>query len=96
MSGEGAAERAAAVLATDACICAPDGSQCLGVRGDHDDQPDACAACLALDPDDFCLHDPEIYGVCDHDWLDRPESDTHECLNCGAEGNGFAPAGGYQ
>lgn len=22
---------------------------------------------------------------CDHDWLDRPESDTRECLICGAE-----------
>jgi hypothetical protein len=22
---------------------------------------------------------------CDHDWLDRPESDTRECLLCGAE-----------
>lgn len=22
---------------------------------------------------------------CDHDWLDRPESDTRECLACGVE-----------
>lgn len=22
---------------------------------------------------------------CDHDWLDRPESDTRECLDCGVE-----------
>jgi hypothetical protein len=25
---------------------------------------------------------------CDHDWLDRPESDTRECLICGTEANG--------
>jgi hypothetical protein len=25
---------------------------------------------------------------CDHDWLDRPESDTRECLICGIEVNG--------
>lgn len=25
---------------------------------------------------------------CDHDWLDRPESDTRECLICGAEALG--------
>lgn len=27
----------------------------------------------------------EIAG---HQWLDRPESDTHECLICGEERNG--------
>lgn len=26
---------------------------------------------------------------CDHQWLDRPESDTHECLICGAEEAGL-------
>jgi hypothetical protein len=25
---------------------------------------------------------------CDHEWLDRPESDTRECLICGEERNG--------
>lgn len=25
---------------------------------------------------------------CAHLWLDRPKSDTHECLICGAEGSG--------
>lgn len=24
-------------------------------------------------------------GTCSHDWLDRPESDTRECLLCGTE-----------
>ena len=24
-------------------------------------------------------------GYCEHDWLDRPESDTRECLTCGTE-----------
>lgn len=24
-------------------------------------------------------------ALCDHDWMLRPESDTHECLICGAE-----------
>ena len=28
---------------------------------------------------------------CTHSWLDRPESDTHECLICGVEGSGPAP-----
>lgn len=27
----------------------------------------------------------EAANPCDHDWLDRPESDTRECLICGAE-----------
>lgn len=25
---------------------------------------------------------------CSHEWLDRPESDTRECLICGAEVSG--------
>lgn len=25
---------------------------------------------------------------CQHEWLDRPESDTHECLICGSEAAG--------
>lgn len=25
---------------------------------------------------------------CLHEWLDRPESDTHECLICGEERSG--------
>ena len=29
---------------------------------------------------------------CAHEWLDRPESDTHECLICGTEGLGPIPA----
>lgn len=30
--------------------------------------------------------DPECPGLCgEHHWLDRPESDTRECLICGAE-----------
>lgn len=31
---------------------------------------------------------------CAHEWLDRPESDTFECLLCGVEGSGFPPGGG--
>lgn len=27
-------------------------------------------------------------GCCQHEWLDRPESDTHQCLICGTERNG--------
>lgn len=27
-------------------------------------------------------------GPCDHEWLDRPESDTRECLICGMEATG--------
>lgn len=30
-------------------------------------------------------------GECAHSWLDRPESDTHECLICGYEGSGPVP-----
>lgn len=30
--------------------------------------------------------DSECTGLCgEHHWLDRPESDTRECLICGAE-----------
>lgn len=39
------------------------------------------------------LPEPECPSLCgDHHWLDRPESDTHECLICGVEGSGPAPA----
>ena len=31
---------------------------------------------------------------CDHDWLDRPESDTHVCRACGEENVGPPP--GYR
>ena len=27
----------------------------------------------------------EATRVCDHEWLDRPESDSRECLICGDE-----------
>lgn len=30
-------------------------------------------------------------SACDHQWLDRPESDTQECLLCGHEANGGTP-----
>lgn len=39
----------------DPCVCDPDGP-CLGVPGESD----ACGACLALDPEAPCLHDPEV------------------------------------
>lgn len=29
----------------------------------------------------------QLYA-CDHEWLDRPESDTRECLVCGLEVTG--------
>lgn len=33
-------------------------------------------------------------GDCLHTWvLDRPESDTWECLDCGTEGSGYPPSG---
>lgn len=33
--------------------------------------------------------DPECTGLCgEHHWLDRPESDTRECLICGTEAAG--------
>lgn len=34
--------------------------------------------------------DPEP-EACYHSWLDRPESDTHQCLICGEEGSGPPP-----
>lgn len=51
----------------DACVCpvAPGHSDdepnglCLGVPGETSD----CAACLALDPEEPCLHDPEVYVI---------------------------------
>lgn len=64
-----------------ACICPPD--YCLDDLAD----PDSCPVCQDLDPYDPCPKEP-----CPHDWLDRPESDTHECLMCGAEGSGPPPA----
>ena len=36
----------------DACVCPTD--LCLGVPGESD----ACGACLALDLEESCLHDP--------------------------------------
>lgn len=30
----------------------------------------------------------DMEGECPHDWLDRPESDTRECLICGTEVSG--------
>lgn len=38
---------------------------------------DACKFCGGVD-----LH---YTGQCYHQWLDRPESDTRECLICGTE-----------
>jgi hypothetical protein len=59
----------------------------------YDEQP-TCDACAADEPAS-CLteHSPpqtecddECSGLCgEHHWLDRPESDTRECLICGAE-----------
>lgn len=37
----------------------------------------------ALNGADMCLNEP-----CEHQWLDRPESDTRECLICGEEVSG--------
>lgn len=31
----------------------------------------------------------DMEGECSHEWLDRPESDTHECLICGEERHGW-------
>lgn len=39
---------------------------------------------LRRDPAPVCLRSDK----CAHDWLDRPESDTRECLICGAEALG--------
>lgn len=59
----------------------------------YDEQP-TCDACVADEPAS-CLteHSPpqtecddECSGLCgEHHWLDRPESDTRECLICGLE-----------
>jgi len=45
-----------------------------------------CAPGICAEGDECCesLNCRAISG-CDHDWLDRPESDTRECLICGAE-----------
>lgn len=32
-----------------------------------------------------CMDDPFAPIPCEHEWLDRPESDTRECLVCGTE-----------
>ena len=57
-------------------------------RGPH--RPD----CNCAPPYADCVHPPcdctecahECSGSCgDHQWLDRPESDTRECLICGVE-----------
>lgn len=33
--------------------------------------------------------EPVDVHACEHDWLDRPESDTQECLICGGERHGW-------
>lgn len=51
------------------------------------------ADCACWPPYDSCSHpshppcvcDGCIGAKCDHQWLDRPESDTRECLICGTE-----------
>lgn len=51
----------------DACVCPVAASHtgdepsglCLGVPG----ETHGCAACLALDPEEPCLHDPEVYVI---------------------------------
>jgi hypothetical protein len=32
-----------------------------------------------------CVCDALGIDSCDHQWLDRPESDTRECMVCGEE-----------
>ncbi len=69
------------------------------VRSIADLHPERCVVCSRLAPlhdglccfhkydeQPLCIHcasdeDP----ACDHEWLDRPESDTRECLICGTE-----------
>lgn len=46
---------------------------------------------LDLEPVDVRESDDDWWNDCDHDWLDRPESDTHECRACGIEGSGPPP-----
>lgn len=61
------------------CICPP--TFCFGVPGDSDDNPQICRACMALDSEEACLRETS----CDHEWLDRPESDTRVCEMCREE-----------
>lgn len=52
--------------------------------------------CACWPPYESCSHPPHppctcdgcIGAACDHQWLDRPESDTRECLVCGTEATG--------
>lgn len=50
----------------------------------------ACPACGGSLRFCECMDDPfaAVPDECQHDWLDRPESDTHECLICGEERSG--------
>lgn len=50
------------------------------------DCPEAPAQAHLLGPDGFTRLAGECSGLCgEHHWLDRPESDTRECLICGTE-----------
>ena len=56
------------------------------------DECDSCALYDEYGGDYFqggcCCGRLKPTRACPHEWLDRPESDTHECLICGEERNG--------
>lgn len=58
----------------------------LRVREALDGATRACRRCeCGVDGDGQCPCGCDEPNDCDHDWLDRPESDTRECLICGTE-----------
>lgn len=56
----------------------------------------ACPGGCGWATDDLCSRCAPVAltGECHHYWLDRPESDTHECLVCGLEASGPPPRPG--
>lgn len=58
----------------------------LRVREALDGAGRACRRCgCGVDGDGQCPCGCDEPNECDHEWLDRPESDTRECLICGTE-----------
>lgn len=55
-------------------------------HGEPESRCASCAACAACDGScGTCPYHSAVAPECDHEWLDRPESDTRECLICGTE-----------
>jgi len=73
---------------TDQCVCDPDGP-CLGVPGESD----ACGACLVLDPEEPCLHDPDLC-TCGRYVVDHSDPEPHHPENLDREDDPDCPVHG--